>query len=182
MGPIWPFWNPKSSLACRRGKHIGKIVNPFGQHRFSLHPKCGFSYFWLPPPSSSSHTPHPARTVTMVGYLRCFLSIYAVVLAACMPQLVTSQQHDDQFSLRRLDVMIGNSDEYNHLRNHDPFVQSLCGIPFLPRMTIPQTLEPTSEPRSQFDDGTFHTNKPNKRHALDNIFCLIKKSKVKTST
>jgi hypothetical protein len=29
-----------------------------------------------------------------------------------MPQLVTSQQHDDQFSPRRLDVMIGNSDEY----------------------------------------------------------------------
>ena len=107
------------------------------------------------PPSSSSHTPHPARTVTMVGYLRCFLSIYAVVLAACMPQLVTSQQHDDQFSLRRLDVMIGNSDEYNQLRNHDPFVRSLCGIPFLPRTTIPQTLEPTSEPRSQIDDGTF---------------------------
>jgi hypothetical protein len=48
----------------------------------------------------------------MVGYLRCFFSLYAVVLAACMPQLVTSQQHDDQFSLRRLDVMIGNSDEY----------------------------------------------------------------------
>ena len=48
----------------------------------------------------------------MVGYLRCFFSIYAVVLTTCMPQLVTSQQHDNQFSLRRLDVMIGNSNEY----------------------------------------------------------------------
>ena len=56
--------------------------------------------------------PSPSQTVTMVGYLRCFFSLYAVVLAACLPQLVTSQQHDDQFSPRRLDVMVGNSDEY----------------------------------------------------------------------
>ena len=47
----------------------------------------------------------------MVGYLRCFCSMYVAVLAACMPQTVRAQ-HDAQSAPRRLDVMIGNSDEY----------------------------------------------------------------------
>jgi hypothetical protein len=50
--------------------------------------------------------------MTMVGYLSCFFWLYAAVLVAYMPQLVTSQQRDVQFDPRRLDVMIGNSDEY----------------------------------------------------------------------
>jgi hypothetical protein len=47
----------------------------------------------------------------MVGYFRCFFSLCAAVLAACMPKIATSQ-HDDQSAPCRLDVMIGNSNEY----------------------------------------------------------------------
>jgi uncharacterized membrane protein (DUF106 family) len=53
----------------------------------------------------------PISTVTMVGYLRCFCSMYVAVLAACMPQTVRAQ-HDAQSAPRRVDVMVGNSDEY----------------------------------------------------------------------
>ncbi|KAL3778670.1 hypothetical protein ACHAW5_000458 [Stephanodiscus triporus] len=47
----------------------------------------------------------------MVGYLRCFCSLYAAVLVACIPQIVTAKQ-DKQPALRRVDVMVDNSDEY----------------------------------------------------------------------
>jgi hypothetical protein len=47
----------------------------------------------------------------MVGYLRCVFSLYAAVLAACVPRIATSQ-HDDQPAPHQVDVMIGNSNEY----------------------------------------------------------------------
>jgi len=47
----------------------------------------------------------------MVGYLRCFCSLYAAVLVACIPQIVTAQQ-DEQPAARRVDVMVDKSDEY----------------------------------------------------------------------
>jgi len=47
----------------------------------------------------------------MVGNLRCFCSLYAAFLAARMPQIVTAQ-NGDVSAPHRLDVMIGNSDEY----------------------------------------------------------------------
>jgi len=51
--------------------------------------------------------------VTMVGYLRSFCPMYVAVLAACvMPQMVYSKQRNNESVLRRVDVMVGNSDEY----------------------------------------------------------------------
>ena len=53
----------------------------------------------------------------MVGYLRSFCPMYVAVLAACvMPQkMVYSKQRSNESVIpvpRRLDVMVGNSDEY----------------------------------------------------------------------
>ena len=47
----------------------------------------------------------------MVGYLRCFCSLYAAVLVACIPHIITAQ-HDEQPAPRRVDVMVDKSDEY----------------------------------------------------------------------
>jgi len=47
----------------------------------------------------------------MVGYLPFFCSLCVAFLVACNLQTVTAQQ-DEQPSPRRMDVMVGNSDEY----------------------------------------------------------------------
>ena len=47
----------------------------------------------------------------MVGHLPFFCSMCVAFLGVCNPQSVTAQ-HDDQPSPRRMDVMVGNSDEY----------------------------------------------------------------------
>jgi hypothetical protein len=44
--------------------------------------------------------------------LRCFCPVYAAVLVAClMPQIVYSEQRNKEPAPRRVDVMVGNSDE-----------------------------------------------------------------------
>jgi hypothetical protein len=51
------------------------------------------------------------KSVTTMLGLRISSALCATILAAFMPQTVTAQ-HGEQIEPRRLDVMIGNSDEY----------------------------------------------------------------------